>query len=419
MTQYIYFVKCPSCEDEPFDFFDEAKAFALGCLSDKPIITQVEVNRNDFGECTDSCDLGTIWSWEDITGITDDESACSVFTKDDLVAYEDAEDPEFTALDNSVDFEPTETELYSNDFLDTIPDNFCRPGTPLAEDEQRLATNDKGDYLVAASSGLGYTVFNRHNVCIGGINSEDDEDAIRRFNLGDLDEACARKPIPEGMTIIQLVEELEKNEDTVECTWCNELFPKEECVYNENNGYICSNCKDSLVECTWCNDLFSKSACRYEVNLGWLCSSCEAAIKSRGETLAFKENDYWDFLDEDTEQPINENLDWHTYEITYATKANPDNDQVTRFTTWQSDVEYAWRKSNANIPYTIIKDIRLLEDVDENEPETLHDLGNDYDGGYPKETTENSFQLTLCPECGSNALDPDIEICINCGYNFA
>jgi CRISPR/Cas system-associated protein Cas10 (large subunit of type III CRISPR-Cas system) len=76
-----------------------------------------------------------------------------------------------------------------------------------------------------------------------------------------------RKPIPKGMTLKQLVEEMEENEDTVECTWCE--------------------------------DLFDKSECRKEVNLGWLCSRCEAAIKSRGEQLTFIENTYWDFLDRD------------------------------------------------------------------------------------------------------------------------
>jgi hypothetical protein len=88
-----------------------------------------------------------------------------------------------------------------------------------------------------------------------------------------------RKPIPDGMTIEQLVEEMEENEDTVECTWCN--------------------------------DLFDKSECRKEVDLGWLCSRCEAAIKSRGETLTFRENNYWDFLDEDvslTEAHVFKNL---------------------------------------------------------------------------------------------------------------
>ena len=65
MVTYIYFVKCPNCEDEPFDFFDEARGYAMGCLSQKPVITQTEVCRNDFGECTDSADLGQVWSWED------------------------------------------------------------------------------------------------------------------------------------------------------------------------------------------------------------------------------------------------------------------------------------------------------------------------------------------------------------------
>jgi hypothetical protein len=83
-----------------------------------------------------------------------------------------------------------------------------------------------------------------------------------------LHESCKkdRKPVPEGMTIEQLVEEMEENEDEVECTWCNDLFPKD--------------------------------MCRKEVNLGWLCSRCADGIMSRGESLTFKENNYWDFLDE-------------------------------------------------------------------------------------------------------------------------
>jgi hypothetical protein len=39
--------------------------------------------------------------------------------------------------------------------------------------------------------------------------------------------------------------------------------------------------------------------CKKEVNLGWLCSRCADGIMSRGEKLAFVENNYWDFLDED------------------------------------------------------------------------------------------------------------------------
>lgn len=248
MIEYIYLVKCPDRSEEPFDFFDEAKDFAIGCLGSNPIITQIEVDRNDFGECVDSRDLGTIWSWEDMVKETETEPATSVFTKDDLADYVPETDPEFAALDNTLDAE----------VLDTIPDNF-------------------------------------------------------------------RKPIPDGMTIKDLVEEMEENEDTVECTWCE--------------------------------DLFDKSECRYEINLGWLCSRCQAAIMSRGETLTFRENSYWDFLDEDTDVEIDE-------EDEKAEEA----------------------------PKSMIEE---LEDAD-----TYRE------------------RLTLCPECGGTAtFDNETGMCINCGFN--
>jgi hypothetical protein len=103
------------------------------------------------------------------------------------------------------------------------------------------------------------------------------------------------------MTIEQLVEEMEKNEDNVECSLCNELAAKTECHYDEDEGYICPDCLEHSVKCSWCGMYFDRSECRYEVDLGWLCDRCEAAIKSRGETLTFRENDYWDFLDEETD----------------------------------------------------------------------------------------------------------------------
>lgn len=181
MLEYIYFVKCPGCEDEHFSFFNEAKDFAMSLLSKKPIITQIEVDRNDFGECTDSCDLGTVWSWEDIMN-TENDSTESVFTKDDLKHYDTDYDTEFDSLDNSLD-------------------------------------------------------------------------PVNNF----------RRPIPADKSIKDLVEEMEENEDTVECKWCDELF--------------------------------DKSECRYEVDLGWLCNRCQAAIKSRGEELTFREGSLDEAID--------------------------------------------------------------------------------------------------------------------------
>ena len=302
MLEYIYFVKCPGCEDEHFYFFNDAKECAMNQLTKKPIITQTEVNRNDFGECTDSADLGTVWSWEDVVELpATNPDTGHILTLDDLKDYGE-NDPEFAALDNNLDCgfeEDVEPIAEPAGDLVNVSDNFKKPGSPLiVEEDQVLATNKRGDFMIPASSGYGYTVFNRSNVRIGYIDSKTDEDAIRRFKLGDLDEECKKRPLPEGMTIEQLVEELEANEDTVECACCNELYPKEECHHDEKHGWICPDCEDEAVECTWCEELYDRSECRYEVDLGWLCDGCQQAIASRGEPLTFRENTYWDFLDE-------------------------------------------------------------------------------------------------------------------------
>ena len=247
MLEYIYFVKCPGCEDEHFNFFNEAKDFAMSLLSQKPIITQIEVDRNDFGECVDSCDLGTVWSWEEAMGNTEEEPAVSVFTKDDLKHCDCGgkcgnsckcghhhDDPEFAALDNS---------------LEVVPEKV-------------------------------------------------------------------KKPVPADMSISDLVEAMEANEDTVECAGCEELFPKAECFYKDDIGWLCSDCEDSVVKCTWCEELYDKYDCKYEVDMGWLCDHCQAAIKSRGEQLTFRDNSYWDFLDESAEasaatESVSEDVDPH------------------------------------------------------------------------------------------------------------
>ena len=105
MITYTYIVRCPECEDEFFDFFDEAKDFAMGCLTKKPIITQTEVNRNDFGECTDHCDLGTVWSWEDM--MKEPESEDMVFSKNETFGIsegiDDFDDFFGKSSDNSLD----------------------------------------------------------------------------------------------------------------------------------------------------------------------------------------------------------------------------------------------------------------------------------------------------------------------------
>jgi len=275
MVTYIYFVKCPNCEDEHFDFFDEAKEFALGCLSQKPIITQTEVCRNDFGECTDSADLGTVWSWEDIMGeseggYTEAEPTKSIFTKDDLKLMADGQDPEFDSLDNSVDCKAEEPIL--DEWVTT-------PGQETAKQYVIKVSNDSDGYNYEGNGGRSLVRIDSDALSIFS-SLADAEASLAGYKKGskakivELADELRRKPIPEGMTIEQLVEEMEENEDTVECAWCNDLFDKSECRYEVGAGGP-------------------------DDGLGWLCSRCEMAIKSRGETLTFRENNYWDFLDED------------------------------------------------------------------------------------------------------------------------
>ena len=277
MLEYIYFVKCPGCDDEHFDFFNEAKAFAMSCLSSKPIITQIEIDRNDFGECTNSCDLGTVWSWEDAIGReSDDTPAKSIFTKDDLEYTANGQDSEFDALDNSIG---EDSFLSVGDAIDFL----------VSDEEEAIIGYEK---VEAAMESI--EAENKKEILdvLDHIKTEEEE------HIEELKAVHERKPVPADMSIKDLVEAMEANEDTVECAGCEELFPKDECFYDEERGWLCGDCEDSIVKCTWCEELYDKSDCKYEVDMGWLCDHCQAAIMSRGEELTFKENSYWDFLDE-------------------------------------------------------------------------------------------------------------------------
>jgi hypothetical protein len=355
MIQYIYVLKCPNCEDEFFDFFDDAKICALKCLSDRPIITQTEVNRNDFGECTDHCDLGTVWSWEEAMKDTECEAepAKSIFTKDDFADFEGAynpeNDPEFYELDNSIDNEIDEISDELNEFVDTSGNQVSiksgrattsqqsapvaqvsstSSATTLSDLANKLAMidTDTSKTINISTDDLGYDVstvtikapFSREKMSYGsgfkfkdifsqtfaaakeifnktGVNLRidphnnsattffpdrvqkiwsyvdnndillvnypgfhfiiDKNDLISQLSnqsqVNTTTSATSGKPIPEGMTIEELVEAMEENEDTVECTKCGGLFEKATCTHNkEGFGWCCSNCEpaDTLVE---------------------------------------------------------------------------------------------------------------------------------------------------------------------------
>ena len=441
MITYTYIVKCPHCEDEFFDFFDEAKEFALSCLSSKPIITQTEVNRNDFGECTDHCDLGTVWSWEDVMKdtCTDAEPTKCIFTKDDLKAYVSDEDSEFANIDNSVDYEIDEISDELNEFVDSRGNKISITGgtvstTPsqpaantqgntsstLAQLASQLAmfdtneilhigtedvtipfskekmaygnsfvygdifTNNTGSVIkeIHARTGINLRKEFGNNIKIWTYNDDDNTILVHipGFNFiidkNDLvsqiynpNRASSRKPIPEGMTIEELVEAMEENEDNVECTKCGGLFEKAACTHNkEGFGWCCNTCEpaDTLVE-----------APQEEYELATLVKD---SINHLTNDLG---KDPW--ADDFADDVIGD------LECNYENYVPTDFD---KYQEWCSAVaSEVSRQVNRSEPASFLEELE--------EPEAYRE------------------RLGLCPECGADkAFDKDTGFCIECGFNI-
>ena len=269
ITEYLYHVIFSDGEDsfideDYFDNFEEAKTYARSAMSRYPKIGKIMVIRNSNGECTESHHEGVIWSWEDeMSDILDNDiNSTNVFTKGDFEewsdGYDPANDPEFD--DRDITFEtdcvecehPLDEELFTNQELVSKYESKlinAKSWEEVFDIEQEI----KNDTMLSADDEYNL----RYNVR-DAFNKFDVNEELNKLGVEeDIEESC-RKSIPEGKTIKELVEEMEENEDMVECKWCDELF--------------------------------DKSDCRYEVNMGWLCPQCIEALKSRGEELTFREN---------------------------------------------------------------------------------------------------------------------------------
>ena len=347
MTHYVYILKCPDCEDEFFDFFEDAKICALRCLSDKPIITQTEVNRNDFGECTDHCDLGTVWSWEEALGEPEEKCDDTVFSKADTFNCAEC-DPEFDNLDNSVDPE--------------------------------------------------------------------------------IDEISERKPIPEGMTIEELVEAMEENEDTVECAVCEELFPKTDGV-KRGRSYVCPTCSKTDVDLAMANLVVDE----FEAIDGYDDAEAAVANSDLPEDKQAEILDVIDHIREEEEEHIDELKELKTEDNTLSEDLGD-----TRL------LEELVKDSINHLTNDLGKDPWADDFADD----VIADLENNYDIYVPEDmakygnwchnvASEVSRQvnksdsmleeledaeayrerLVTCPECGDKSYDIKLLFCINCGFN--
>jgi hypothetical protein len=369
MLEYIYFVKCPGCEDEHFFFFNDAKDNAMSCLSQKPIITQVEVDRNDFGECTDSTDLGTIWSWEEMMAKLDPPAAQSTFSKKDLCCTE--ADPEFDDLDNSV--EPVEV----------------------------------------------------------------------------------RKPVPADMTIEDLVEAMEENEDDVECKFCHELFDKSECEYDKDYGWLCSGCQRAVSEHGGqlvLSDEPLTEASKYKDSVEFHYDSLTVDITTkvipatRLDPEEYEEEEYTDEFDFEVDTDTVEDVLWNNFLTEEDVAGVPGGlDALEDDDTWRAFLDAHFedllKKYNDKfLAYFKEEAEEEAREVFQERYAELHSEGPDPDRAYDEWRDEKYFgeskkpksfmedledpddyreRLADCPECGAEqSFDHETGICINCGFTL-
>jgi hypothetical protein len=198
------------------------------------------------------------------------------------------------------------------------------------------------------------------------------------------------------------------------------------------------------------------------------------AIKSRGETLTFREGSYWDLLDEKLDIDFSQIIDssdmeiWGVESVGEATyKAvllkrfenvpfRGGRDEIEKVESEMFDLGglFVFHFGKDGLPKLgrwdpellnslgnceiIFDDARYDQAVEETlngtaskrealDPEELHDLGNTYDGGYPAnnnlETLEEpdtyGERLADCPECGATkSFDHETGICIGCGFSL-
>lgn len=361
MVEYIYFVKCADCEDEPFEFFDKAKDYALSCMSKKPVITQTEVNRNDFGECVDSCDLGTIWSWEEAMSDIPDIKDEIVFSK---------------------------TETFDRDNWEVDADL-----ADISDDVEE------------------YDFFTR--------------------------EPVVKRPLPADVTIESLVEEMEENEDMVECKECYDLYAKQDCTYEEGRGYICYNCQESTDK----TDLNEEHKWTDTVELYYPSLTVRLAKVSDVDNyydprrVSPPEPDVKEFVYSD-EFVYNEFLDnvllflaedcITAEDIKHFGSSIEDLDSIDDGYAYQDFAEkhydYFYDKYETEI-LNKFKDNAIKAFGEHCEKEGIGQFLESCEIAEVSlvETLEESedyrARLFMCPECGDDAFDPETGICINCGFN--
>lgn len=123
----------------------------------------------------------------------------------DIESEEDQPEELELSKDSDVESPESEDEENKEDSEEELEESL--------KEDVKLATNKRGDYLVVADSGKGYTVFNRNNVYIGGFDGEDDQEAINKFNKGEFKESLKESLNLPTMRVSEIKDELDLHGD--------------------------------------------------------------------------------------------------------------------------------------------------------------------------------------------------------------
>lgn len=305
MTNVIYESNF-SAKDTPeyFNTLNEAIAYTnewADCTADfTPCVKKIIVVLDDFGQCIDHEEPECCWTMENPYVAEDCLEDADPELDDQLI------DGESLLLESGLKLSFADKDKMSE--FNTL----CKEiGIVTGADLQRFAKDHDADDSNMLDKLRDYRKGLGPDFKLGECADSD---------ITECSERPKKRPLPEDMAIEDIVEEMEENEDTVECTWCN--------------------------------DLFDKSECRYEVDLGWLCSRCEMAIKSRGETLTFREGNYWDFLDEAVDETVSKKKTW----ICYLNGRDVGTVEATTEEEAYSEMEKSWSTNNEDAQVVLAED---------------------------------------------------------------
>ena len=482
MVQYIYYVKCPGCPDESYEMFDAAKECAMSRLSQKPIITQTEFNSNSsgMGETVGSKDLGTIWSWEDMMTDVPTDNELTTFSKSETFDNTDFFNCEFDSLDEVPDNycrpvynkpTPHKCEVPVTEDLNFVDNwEYLDYGAKLTKEALydllvtrgryvEIGIGDREHYDTRFSDGSRYSD-SRLEITMNAdgtfeayewdhSDDGDSTDGEFEFTSNSFDELWnelvdyapeyfinepnARKSVPSDMTLESLVEEMEENEDTVECKVCEELFEKAKCTEDPERGWVCEACSQTEQVTEAVSNKYPDELNRYvtftypKMTVSIVTGTIPATLE---EPEDYYESDHTDIFDYEVHVDDVATVLYENFMDDADVTADPDPRFATGMSALEDDDLFLEFMIN-NFDRLFDKYYKQLLDyyeeaAEEAAREKWQQEYNDweyYDESLDtsdKETLEESDaeffdRLTMCPECGSErSFDRKACRCLEC-----